>query len=92
MWGRRYQLRHEKLHPEFGVSIRGIGLGNALTPGLVREINAATDRYSFVCLPNQSIDDDRQLALTRPQGQRPSITRNRRGPARRRPETARRRV
>uniref|UniRef100_UPI0038F72245 TauD/TfdA family dioxygenase n=1 Tax=Streptomyces turgidiscabies TaxID=85558 RepID=UPI0038F72245 len=59
------QLQYEKLHPEFGVSVRGADLGKPLTPELVQEIKAAIDRYSFVCFPDQSMDDDRQLALTR---------------------------
>jgi alpha-ketoglutarate-dependent 2,4-dichlorophenoxyacetate dioxygenase len=59
------QLRYEKLHPEFGASLRGIDLGKPLAPAEVQEIKAAIDRYSFVCFPGQSMDDDRQLALTR---------------------------
>ena len=59
------QLRYEELHPEFGASVRGVDLGKPLTPELTQEINAAIDRYSFVCFPDQSMDDDRQLALTR---------------------------
>jgi alpha-ketoglutarate-dependent 2,4-dichlorophenoxyacetate dioxygenase len=59
------QLRYEKLHPEFGASVRGVDLGKPITPDLTQEINAAIDRYSFDCFPDQSMDDDRQLALTR---------------------------
>ncbi len=59
------RLRYEALHPEFGASVRGVDLGKPLAPDLVQEINAAIDRYSFVCFPDQSMDDDRQLALTR---------------------------
>ncbi len=62
------QLRYEELHPQFGVSLRGVDLSKPLTPGLIQEINAAIDRYSFVCFPDQSMDDDRQLALTRQLG------------------------
>ena len=60
-----YQLRYEELHPQFGTSVRGIDLGNPLTPDLIQEINAEINRYSFVFFPDQSMDDDRQLALTR---------------------------
>ena len=59
------QLRHEELHPEFGASVRGIDLAKPLTLDLIQEIKAAIDRYSFVCFPDQSMDDDRQFALTR---------------------------
>ena len=62
------QLRYEKLHPEFGASLRGIDLGKRLAPDVIQEINTAIDRYSFVCFPDQSMDDDRQLALTRQSG------------------------
>ena len=58
-------LRYEALHPEFGVSVRGVDLGTPLTSDLVEEIKAAIDRHSFVHFPDQSMDDDRQLALTR---------------------------
>ncbi|NQW53263.1 MAG: TauD/TfdA family dioxygenase, partial [Rhodospirillales bacterium] len=62
------QLHTEKLHPQFGVSLRGVDVGKPLTPALVAEINAAVDRYSFVCFPGQTMDDERQLALTRQLG------------------------
>jgi alpha-ketoglutarate-dependent 2,4-dichlorophenoxyacetate dioxygenase len=62
------QLSYEKLHPEFGARIRGVDVSKPLTTELVREINVAVDRYSFVCFPEQSMDDDRQLALTRQLG------------------------
>lgn len=62
------QLSYEPLHPEFGVRIRGVDVGAPLAPDLVAEINAAVDRYSFVCFPDQTMDDDRQLALTRQLG------------------------
>ena len=62
------QLLYEELHPEFGVRIRGIDVSRPLSPYLVTEINAAIDRYSFVCFPDQSMDDERQLALTRQLG------------------------
>lgn len=68
-------LSYQELHPEFGVSIRGVDLGKPLTPDVVREINAAIDRYSFVLFPDQKMDDDRQLALTRQLGKpKPSHT------------------
>jgi alpha-ketoglutarate-dependent taurine dioxygenase len=51
-----YQLRYEDLHPQFGVSLRGIDLGKPLAPELIQEINAAINRYSFVCFPDQSMD------------------------------------
>ncbi|MFZ5784310.1 MAG: TauD/TfdA dioxygenase family protein [Pseudomonadota bacterium] len=58
-------LRYEPLHPEFGARVHGIDLATSLAPEQVREIKTAIDRYSFLCFPGQSMDDDRQLALTR---------------------------
>jgi len=58
-------LRYEPLHPEFGARVHGIDLATPLAPEQVREIKTAIDRYSFLCFPGQSMDDDRQLALTR---------------------------
>lgn len=62
------QLQYEKLHPEFGVRIHGVDVSKPLVPDVIKDINAAVDRYSFVCFPGQSMDDDRQLALTRQLG------------------------
>lgn len=59
------ELQYEKLHPEFGARVRGVDLGQPLAADAVEEIKAAIDEYSFVCFPGQSMDDDRQLALTR---------------------------
>ena len=36
------QLRYEKLHSEFGASVRGVDLGQPLTPAVVQEIDAAS--------------------------------------------------
>jgi alpha-ketoglutarate-dependent taurine dioxygenase len=57
------QIQYETLHPQFCASLRGIDLGEPLAADVVREINTTIDRYSFVCFPDQSMDDDRQLAL-----------------------------
>ncbi len=62
------QLRYEELHPQFGVRLYGVDVSKPLTSDLIQDINAAIDRYSFVCFPDQSMDDDRQLALTRQLG------------------------
>lgn len=60
---------HELLASDtFGVRIRGVDVSKPLAPDLLAEINAAVDRYSFVCFPEQAMDDDRQLALTRQLG------------------------
>ncbi len=58
-------LQCEELHPEFGARLSGVELNKPLDKGLLDEINATIDKYSFVCFPDQQMDDDTQLALTR---------------------------
>lgn len=58
----------EKLHPEFGVTVRGLDLSRPLSAAQVAALEAAIDAHSFVHVPGQSMDDERQLALTRQLG------------------------
>ncbi len=58
-------LALEELHPDFGARITGISQGGAPDPGLLEAIRGALERYSFVCFPDQYLDDDRQLVFTR---------------------------
>jgi alpha-ketoglutarate-dependent 2,4-dichlorophenoxyacetate dioxygenase len=55
----------EPLHGEFGARITGIELTAALDDAVVAEIRAAIDEYSFLCIPDQSFDDEKHLAFTR---------------------------
>ncbi|MDA1098466.1 MAG: TauD/TfdA family dioxygenase [Proteobacteria bacterium] len=57
-------LRIEPLHEDFGASVWGIDLRQPLASERVMEIQAAIDRYSFLCFPEQQMDDARQLAFT----------------------------
>lgn len=59
----------EPLHSDFGASITGIDLSSPLSEGDVEDIRIAIDEYSFVCFPGQSMDDDKQLTLTRHLGE-----------------------
>ena len=54
----------EPLHPEFGARISGMDLHVPLTMDQVRQVHDLIDRHSFLCFPNQSFDDARQLAFT----------------------------
>ncbi|MBU2532466.1 MAG: TauD/TfdA family dioxygenase, partial [Alphaproteobacteria bacterium] len=57
------------LHDEFGIRIKGVDLSQPLEQATRDEIMALADRYSFLCFPGQSMDDERQLALTRSLGE-----------------------
>jgi alpha-ketoglutarate-dependent 2,4-dichlorophenoxyacetate dioxygenase len=58
-------LQIQKLHANFGAHIEGVDVSKPLTKELVAALNAAIDKYSFICLPDQSMNDDAQLMLTR---------------------------
>lgn len=58
-------LQIQKLHDDFGARIEGIDVSKRLPKELVAALNLAIDKYSFICLPNQSMNDDAQLTLTR---------------------------
>ncbi len=62
-------LTIESLHPDFGARITGVDLHAPLTDDVVEEIRAAIDEYSFVFFPEQTFDDDSQLALTHALGE-----------------------
>jgi len=62
-------LRIEPLHPDFGARVTGVALDRALPDETVEAIRAAIDEYSFLCFPDQAMDDAKQLALTRSLGE-----------------------
>jgi alpha-ketoglutarate-dependent 2,4-dichlorophenoxyacetate dioxygenase len=62
-------LTIEPLHSEFGARITGIDLREPLSAAAVEEIRAAIDEYSFLCFPDQPLNDDLQLAFTRSLGE-----------------------
>ena len=61
-------MEQTPLHDELGVRITGVDFQAPLTDETVTQIRAAIDAYSFVWFPDQSFDDDRQLALTQALG------------------------
>ena len=54
----------ESLHPEFGAEVSGWDMHLPMSRERVDEVHGLIDRYSFLCFPDQSFDDARQLALT----------------------------
>ncbi len=56
--------RIEPLHAEFGARISGLDLHVPLARDTIADLHDLIDRHSFLCFPDQSFDDARQLALT----------------------------
>lgn len=62
-------LKIEPLHADFGARITGVDLTKALLEDVIEEVRVTIDEYSFVCFPDQAMDDDKQLAFTRALGE-----------------------
>ena len=62
-------LHIEKIHPDFGARITGVDMRGPVAEDVMEEIRAAADEYSFLCFPDQQLDDARQLAFTRAFGE-----------------------
>ena len=58
------QLKCSALHAEFAAEIDGIDI-TTVDDATFSEIEHAADRYSLLVFRNQSMDDDKQMALTR---------------------------
>ncbi|MBT4488279.1 MAG: TauD/TfdA family dioxygenase [Rhodospirillaceae bacterium] len=58
-------LSIEPLHEDFGARVRGIDPRQPLAPETVAEIQAAIDAHSFLCFPDQKMDDETHLAFTK---------------------------
>ena len=61
-------LELTKLHPELGAEALGIDLSENLHATVVQEISDAMDKYSILVFPNQRMDDEAHLRLTRSLG------------------------
>ena len=59
----------EPLHRDFGARIVGIDLGAPLSGRDLAVVRDAIDRHSLLVFPDQSLDDDAQLAFTRRLGE-----------------------
>ena len=58
-------LKLMPLHADLGVQVTGVDLSSSLDEQTIAAIQGAVDEYSFVVFPDQSFDDERQLAFTR---------------------------
>ena len=62
-------MQTKPLHEDFGVRVWGLDLSRPPDGAAVAALTALIDEYSFVCFPDQSMDDASQLALTRALGE-----------------------
>jgi len=58
-------LRLRSLHPLFAAETDDVDIGRVPGPDLVREINAAMDRYAVLVLRGKPVGPEQQLAFTR---------------------------
>src|SRR6266481_4805113 len=59
------ELRVRQLHPLFVGEVSGIDARLPLAAAAVSAISDAIDRYAVLVLPNQELDDERQLSFAR---------------------------
>ena len=59
------QLTIEPLHERFGARVYGVNVTAPLDAATVEALRDAIDRYSVLCLPDQPMTDEGQLAFTR---------------------------
>lgn len=62
-------LQIDALHADFGARATGLDLRTELDGETVEKIRNAIDEYSFLCFPDQPLNDDLQLAFTRRLGE-----------------------
>jgi len=63
------ELDIQALHPDFGARVTGVDLGEPLDGRALSAVRRAIDDYSFLCFPDQALDDDSQLAFTKQIGE-----------------------
>ena len=59
----RFPVR--QLHPLFAGELSGVDARGPLDPAAIGAIAEAIDRYAVLVLPDQQLDDERQLAFAR---------------------------
>jgi alpha-ketoglutarate-dependent 2,4-dichlorophenoxyacetate dioxygenase len=59
---------HER-HPSFAAEVRGIDMRLPPRPDDIADIEAAIDRFPVLVFPEQHINDEQQIAFTRPFGE-----------------------
>ena len=63
------KIDFEPLHDDFGARVKGLDTKKPMSAKNLTSIQSAIDEYSFVCFPDQTMDDDSHLAFTKQLGQ-----------------------
>jgi len=58
-------LEIRKLNPLFGAEVRGVDIAGGLEDATMAAVRAAFEEYSVLVLPDQDLDDERQIAFSR---------------------------
>jgi len=59
------ELHFEALHPDFGAKVTGLSFTDRLSQEIVSEIQKAIDQYSLLHFPNQKMNDESHMVITR---------------------------
>ena len=62
-------LKFKPLHNDFGARVTGLDASKPMSSRILTKVQSAIDEYSFLCFPNQNMDDDRHLAFTKQLGE-----------------------
>ena len=53
-----------KLHPHFAARVEGIDIARGFSNAVFAELRSAFEEHSVIVLPNQDLDDDRQIEFS----------------------------
>ena len=62
-------LEFEPLHNDFGARVTGLDASKPMSNRILTKVESAINEYSFLCFPDQSMNDDRHLAFTKQLGE-----------------------
>ena len=62
-------LEFEPLHNDFGARVAGLDASKPISNRILTKVESAINEFSFLCFPDQSMNDDRHLAFTKQLGE-----------------------
>ena len=62
-------LEFEPLHNDLGARVTGLDASKPMPNRILTKVESAINEYSFLCFPDQSMNDDRHLAFTKQLGE-----------------------
>ena len=62
-------LEFEPLHNDFGARVTGLDASKPMSNRILTKVESAINEFSFLCFPDQSMNDDRHLAFTKQLGE-----------------------